>query len=112
MKNLARTSVGTGAGTLLYTVPRDTRCEVRDITFSNTTAAPISFKLHVVASGGSPDSTNMMIPNVSVPGNTFVQWSGQATMNAQGYIQGIASAAGICVTIDGDEYRNGLGGQR
>ncbi len=103
MKNLARASVGTGAGTLLYTVPKRYRTEVRDITFSNTTAAPIRFSLHLVNSGGSPDTTNKMIPSVEVPGYTFVQWEGNQTLLADGYIQGIATAAGICVTINGDE---------
>lgn len=105
MKKLYRGAVGTGSGTLLYVVPKEFRCEIQDITISNTTAAPIRFKMHIVASGGSPSTANLVIPDVSINGNTFIQWTGTQTMNVDEFIQGIGSAAGITVTITGDEHR-------
>ena len=107
MKRLAISAVGTGAGTLLYTTPTDFKAEVRDIVFSNTTTAAISFKLHIVPSGDSVADANMFVPNVSVPGNTMVHWSGHQTLNPGDFIQGIGSAAGMTVTISGDETRRG-----
>ena len=105
MKKLGQGAVTTGGGTLLYTVPKDFRCDVADITISNTTTSPISFKLHLVPSGGSVADSNMFIPNVSIPANTFIQWTGTQTLNDLDFIQGIASASGITISITGLEYR-------
>jgi hypothetical protein len=105
MKNLAKASVGTGAGTLLYTVPREFRADINDITMSNTTVGALSLKVHLVPTGGSVADSNMLIPNISIPGNTVVQWSGYQSIGSQGFIQGIASAAGISVSINGEEIR-------
>lgn len=104
-KNLAKAEVGTGAGTLLYTVPTDFKADIVDIVMSNTTAAPLSLKVHLVPTGGSVADSNMMVPNVSIPANTFIQWRGVQTLLHGGFIQGIASGAGLSVTINGEEYR-------
>lgn len=105
MKKLAQGAVGTGSGTLLYTVPTEFKADVQDITISNATAAPINVKVHLVPSGGSVADSNMFVPNVPIPGNTFIQWSGIQTLNALDFIQGIASAAGVTISITGLEYR-------
>lgn len=41
MKNLSQSSVGTGAGTLLYTVPNGYKTDVESIDIANTTASPL-----------------------------------------------------------------------
>jgi hypothetical protein len=105
MKNLAKSSVGTGAGTLLYTVPREFKADINDVTMSNTTVGTLSLKVHLVPTGGAVADSNMMIPNISIPGNTVVQWTGYQSIGSQGFIQGIASGAGISVTINGEEFR-------
>ena len=105
MKKLAQGAVATGAGTLLYSTPTEFKADVKDITFSNTTSSPISLKVHLVPTSGVVDSTNMFVPNVSVPGNTFVQWSGTQTLNVGDFVQGIASAVGMTISITGEEYR-------
>lgn len=105
MKKLAQGAVTTGAGTLLYTVPTDFKADVIDITISNTTTSAVSFKLHLVPSGGSVADSNMFIPNVSIPGNTLIQWSGTQTLNPADFIQGISSATGVTIRITGEEYR-------
>lgn len=105
MKKLSQSAVGTGAGTLLYTVPSSYQAVVTNIDVANTTAAAISFTLHLVVSGGSASASNMLFPAVSIPGNTMVQWEGSQHMKAGGFIQGIGSAAGVTVNITGDEVR-------
>ena len=105
MKKLYSGTVGTGSGTLLYTIPTDFKVDLQDITIGNTTTAPISIKVHLVASGGSVADSNMFVPNVSIPGNTFIQWDGIQTLNPGDFIQGIASASGISISITGLEYR-------
>lgn len=105
MKKLAQGAVGTGAGTLLYTVPTTYRTEVTDIDVCNTTSGSLSFSLHLVPSGGSVLASNMLFPAVSIPANTMVQWNGRQVMNAGDFIQGIGSGAGLTVNISGDEGR-------
>lgn len=105
MKKLAQGAVGTGSGTLLYTVPSSFQALVTDIDVANTTAAPITFTLYLVVSGGSPATSNMLFPTVTVPGNTMIQWTGNQHMKTGGFIQGVGSAAGITVNITGDEVR-------
>lgn len=107
MKKLAQGAVTTGAGTLLYTVPTGIRTEVLDINISNTTAAPLTCAIHLVPTGGSATTSNMLFPTVSIPGNTLIQWTGCEVLNAGDFIQGIGSAAGITVNITGNEYRAG-----
>lgn len=105
MRKLYRGAVGTGAGTLLYTAPKELRCDLKDIIISNTTSAPIRFKMHVVDAGGSPSNSNLLIPNVSIPGNTFIHWEGIEILQPEDFIQGIGSSSGITISIAGDEHR-------
>ena len=105
MKRLGQTAVGTGGGTLIYTVPTGFQADVRDIIISNTTAASIAFTLHLVPSGGSVNANNAMMYAVSIPANTTVHWTGHQMLDATGFIKGIGSASGITVTITGDETR-------
>jgi hypothetical protein len=106
VKRLAQSSVGTGSGTLLYTVPSGYKTDVESIDVANTTAAALSFTLHLVASGGSPSTSNMLFPSVSIPGNTMVQWVGSQHMTSGEFIQGIGSGSGLTVHITGDELRS------
>lgn len=105
MKKLAQGAIGTGSGTLLYTVPLNYRTEVKDICISNTTSSPITCALHLVPSGVSVGTTNMLFPTASIPGNTLVQWTGVQDLKAGDFIQGIGSASGLTVNISGDELR-------
>lgn len=107
MKKLGQGAVTTGSGTLLYTVPTGFKTEVMDICISNTSSSPISFILCLVPSGGSPGTSNRMFPNVSIPANTIVSWSGVQLLNDGDFIQGIGSASGITVNISGEERRAG-----
>jgi len=108
MKRLAQSAVGTGAGTLLYTVPTGYRADVTNIDIANTSSSTLTFSLHSVAVGGSSSTSNMLIPNVSIPANTLIQWTGVQSLTAGQFIQGIGSASGITVTITGDEIRDRL----
>jgi hypothetical protein len=73
MKRLARGAIGTGAGTLAYTVPIQYTGEVNDICISNTTSSTATCTLHLVPSGGSPAASNMLLPTVSIDANTLFQ---------------------------------------
>ncbi len=107
MKKLAQGGVGTGSGTLLYTVPTGIRTEVLDINLSNTTSGSLTCALHLVPTGVAVGTSNMLFPTVTIPGNTIVHWDGCEVLNAGDFLQGIASASGITVNITGNEYRAG-----
>ena len=107
MKKLGQGAITTGGGTLLYTTPTGMRTEVLDINIANTTAGALTCSLHIVPTGGSAATTNMLFPTVSVPANTLIQWTGIEVLNAGDFIQGIGSAAGITVNITGSEGRAG-----
>lgn len=82
MKRLGQAAAGTGSGTLLYTTPTGYRCDVKDITIANTSASTIDFRLHLVPVGGSASTANAMFYDVTVAGNTTVQWFGHQILNA------------------------------
>ncbi len=105
MKRIAQSNLGTGTGTLLYTVPSGYKCDVNDVVVANTTSAAITVKLHFVPVGVSVGATNLLFPDVNIPANTMIQWCGTQALNAGDFIQGIGSATGVTVTITGDEYR-------
>lgn len=107
MKKLGQGAITTGAGTLIYTVPTGMRTEVLDINVANTTAGGLTCALHLVPVGVAVGTSNMLLPTVSVPANTIVQWQGVQVLNAGDFIQGIGSGAGLTVNITGNETRAG-----
>lgn len=107
MKQLGQSAIGTGSGTTVYTVPTGMKTDVLDILVANTTGSPINLYLHIVASGGSASTSNAIFYNVPVPGQTTIHWCGVQHMTAAKFIQGVGSAAGLTVTISGDEMRSG-----
>lgn len=107
MKKLAQGAIGTGAGTLLYTVPTGIRTEVMDVLIANTTTGTLSCSLHLVPVGVAVGATNAMYSSVSIAANTTVHWSGVQCLNAGDFIQGIGSGSGLTVNISGNESRAG-----
>lgn len=107
MKKLGTGALTTGGGTTVYTVPTGIRTEVYDVCLANTTSGALTCALHLVPTGASATTANMMLPTVSIPGNTLVHWSGLQVLNAGDFIQGIGSASGITVHVTGDEMRAG-----
>ncbi len=105
MKKLAQGALGTGSGTLLYTVPTGFNTEVNQIDIAHTTAAAVTCAIHLVPVGVAVGTSNMLFPTVSVPANTLVQWTGVQHLNVGDFIQGIGGASGITVNISGEEAR-------
>lgn len=91
------------AFTTLRTTPANARDIVKSIDIANNNAVAVTVSVHLVASGGSPDNTNRLIPTVSVPANTIFQWTGSQVINAGATIQANASTTGVTVTVSGGE---------
>ena len=104
-KKLATGAIGTGAGTLAYTVPMGFRVRVTDIVISNTTTGALNATLHFVPSGGSVSAATQFIPASSIAANSTLQLLGDQILNAGDFIQAIGSGSGLTMHISGEEIR-------
>ena len=89
------------------TTIRTTPVYVRDIlkTFdvANNTAGPATVSVYLVPSGGTASSSNLLVPDVSIPAHSIFQWSGTQVTDAGATIQATASIAGVTLTASGGE---------
>lgn len=108
-KKLGQGAIATGAGTLAYTVPSRPKAvyvtTVTCIDIANTTSTEKTIALHLVPVDGTADATNMLLPNISIPGNLTLQWTGEQVMNTGDFIQAIGSLTGLTMNISGDEEK-------
>jgi hypothetical protein len=103
---LAQGAIATGAGTLAYTVPSPPKATYKTtvtcIDIANTSSTTKTISLHLVPVGGTADTTNMLLPAISVAGNKTLQWTGEQTLDAGDFIQAIGSLTGLTMNISGD----------
>jgi len=100
---LAQAAVGVTKSTI-YTVPASTRTIVKDIDVANNTAASINITVYLVNSGGTAgDGSNTLLPALTVPAYSTLQWSGSQVLAAAGTIVAVASATGCSITVSGGE---------
>ena len=104
-KKLAQGAIGTGAGTLAYTVPSGYKCLVNDIEISNTTAGSLTISLHLVPVGMAVGTTNMLFPACTLLPYSVMQWTGEQLLNTGDFIQVIGSGSGLTMNINGIEDR-------
>jgi hypothetical protein len=104
-KKLGQGAIGTGAGTLAYTVPAGYRGLVRDINVTNTTSGALTFRIHLAPSGVSVGTSNALFYDSSIAGNGVCQWTGEQVLNADDFIQAIGSASGLSMNISGEEEK-------
>ena len=104
-KKLGRGAIGTGSGTLIYTVPSQFKADITDIDVANTTSGALTLILHLVPSGPLPRTPTHACPTISIPANSMFQWTGRQTLNAGDFIQAIGSGSGLNINVSGDEYR-------
>jgi len=87
----------------IYTVPAKTRTFVKDIDICNTTAATLNAYVYLVASGGSPTTSNLLISGIEVPANGMFQWTGTQILEIGDTIRVKGSAVGLTTNISGAE---------
>lgn len=107
MKRIGQSAIGTGSGTLVYTVPTGMEVTIQDFFIANTTASPISCSLHLALTGVAVADSNAVMKSVSIPGSTTIHWCGNQHMTAGGFIQAIGSTSGLTITVSGTEIRKG-----
>src|SRR5512139_179672 len=106
-KKLAQGAIGTGAGTLGYTVPTGYKTIVTHIDVCNTTAGSLNLSLHLVPVGIAVGTSNMLVPASPIAAVTMFQWTGEQLLNAGDFIQAIGSGSGLTMNITGEEFRVG-----
>lgn len=103
-KKIGQAAVGTGAGTLIYTAPTDITTLVKCIDVANTTAGALTISVHLVPLAGSATTANALFYTFNVAANSRFQWTGTQVLETGGFIQAVASGAGLTLNAAGGEY--------
>jgi hypothetical protein len=98
---IAGSQLTTGA-VAYYTAPANTRCVVKRLTLTNTSAGAVTVTLHLVASGGAAGDTNTITKTRTLAAaETWDCASAEGhVIEAGGTVQALASAA-TSITIVG-----------
>ncbi|WP_110855971.1 hypothetical protein [Paraburkholderia silvatlantica] len=102
--SIPATQLGAAAATL-YVVPPATTTTLANVSFTNTSANPVSVTVYNVPSGGSPGAANQVVSAYSIAaGKTYVppQLIG-LNMAAGSTLQALASTASV-VNAQGGVY--------
>ena len=70
------TGTGTGSAQTVVTAPEPSVSEIKYATATNTTGTAATLTIHVVASGASAASGNMVLNTYNVPANTTLSLAG------------------------------------
>jgi hypothetical protein len=95
-KNLARGTAG-----VVYTVPSGRKTSILDITLTNTTTSAVACSVYLPVHETAAGVSNALFYNVSIPGNSVVQWSGEQIITTQSTI--VMSGTGITIHVMGEE---------
>ena len=93
-------NAGTTIGTV-YTVPASQQFTLTDIEICNASATASTFSIYLVASGGTPGTTNALFYNAPINGNTTVQWTGSTALSASSTIQASSGSGNVVIKISG-----------
>jgi hypothetical protein len=78
------------------------RAILKQIMLTNTGATASGITLYLVPSGGSAANNNMIVPDLSVPGNSIITLDVMLVMNLNDFVAGISdSGTNITVSIHG-----------
>jgi|SRR5688572_5009362 len=92
------------AGTQIYPVPASTTALVKKVVISNNGGATGTVKLHHVQSGGSADSTNVILPTTSLAPNEYGVDDAPFAMSAGDEIRAVGDGTNaISISIYGLE---------
>ncbi len=99
--NLLNCAIGSLAGPVGYTQTQQYLI-LKHIRLTNRTAAAIVATLYKGATGASAAGTEFAFAAVSVPANSYVDWYGQARFDSADFLTGVAGAAGVTFTAEGE----------
>ena len=84
-----------------YTAPVGTVGRISEIDICNGNAAPATFYIHLIPSGGTASTSNALFYNAPIAGNATVQWTGGLALKAGDFIQVKASTTGVTFNLCG-----------
>lgn len=87
----------------LYTVPSGRRCVVSTLSVAEVGGAAATFRLHAVASGGSPSVSNAIAYEIALPAKSRYGFTEGYTLSAGQSIRVYASTANVAFTLFGEE---------
>jgi len=93
----------TAAAVILYTTPALTRTLLKSIDVCNTTSGALTLRIFLVATGGSPGTTNALYYDYTVAANTTLSWRGLQVLVAGTTIQVQSTGTGLTITASGGE---------
>ena len=93
-------AAGTSVGTI-YTVPAGQQFTLTDIEICNASSSVSTFSIYLVASGGSPGTTNALFYNAPINGNTTVQWTGSTALSTGSTIRVSSGSGNVTIKISG-----------
>ena len=86
---------------VIRTTPSGSVDLVKNIDIANNGTAAAKVTVHMVESGDTADDSNVLIPTVSIPAKSILQWSGVQIMDAQTAIKAKSTSAGVGIRISG-----------
>lgn len=87
--------------TTIRTTPSNSRDLLKTMDIANNAAGVAVVSVYLVPSGDSASADNIIIPGVSIPANTSLQWSGTQVLDAGAAIQATSSIANVAITASG-----------
>lgn len=104
--NLGRGSVDVSPTVTTFRItPTLSRDILKTLDISNTGVVVRRVTVYLVPDGGSPGSSNALIPEVEVQGNGVFQWSGAQVLEEGDSIQATANGSGLTLHASGGEAR-------
>jgi hypothetical protein len=76
---------------------------MQDIMVANTTAGALTYSVYLVPAAGTAGTTNAIFYQVSLAANTSYHWVGQQVLFPGDTIQVQGSAAGLTISISGQQ---------
>jgi len=101
-KLFARGAIPT-TDTTVYTVPDGVSGMVKDFDICNTTGSDLTVSVYLIPSGESVADESLLVPNVTIPANSMLQWTGTQLMDSGDFVSVIASADGCNLRMSGIE---------
>lgn len=92
----------------LYTVPVDTKAQIKSVFAVNRTPTTRTFDVHMIPSGGSADNTNLLVEAAEVGPNSITQIELYEILEAGGTIEAQAAVNNaITLHVDGAQSTTG-----
>jgi len=88
------------ASTTFYTVPGGASTIISTLSVANATGSAVSFSIHLCVGDSTPDDSNVLLPNVSLDGNSIANFNFGQVIHEYDTIKAYASIPNV-LTLHG-----------